>query len=439
LFMAGDYERLDGEMNQYVGSLEDLPDGSSRYEGLVGGLADLLRFGSLAPEVAFGHTTDWRRRVKNSTMADLAEAMLLTEWAWSARGNGFANSISSQNMALYEYRTEMAAAALDDLADRAAKNPLWYTLSLEVGLDQSKDREKLQALFDQGMATAPKYRPLYRRMLRILMPRWGGSYDDVDKFIDKIYAQSAKTRGYERYAELYSTYARLEGDELNLFADTPAFWSGMRTGYLGLVKRYPNSDAVLNSFANFACRADDKVTYNRLRGAVGKRLSSTSWSTKYSIESCDKKLAAAGEFPNSMVPDATPGERILSLGGVRLGMTRKELLAAKGNPIRKEDWYWVYYSVDSKHNGVVTPVFPPSTKESDGVVQAIAYSGDEISAPSELPYLDDWSSVEVLQKYGPQIRGRLTLHGEMTFKFRNDVYVNTRDEKVYRYGIAGVQ
>jgi len=124
LFMAGDYERLDSEMNQYMGALEDLPDGSSRYEGLVGGLMSLFRFGGLAPEVALGHTADWRRRVKNSVMADLAEAMLLWEWAYTARGNGYVNSITDQNYALYVYRTEMAAAALDDVADRAAKNPL---------------------------------------------------------------------------------------------------------------------------------------------------------------------------------------------------------------------------------------------------------------------------------------------------------------------------
>jgi membrane associated rhomboid family serine protease len=437
-FMAGDYERLESSMNEYMKSLADLPDGSSRYEGLVGGLTDLFRFGGLSPDVALGHTADWRRRVTASTMADLAEAMIFREWAWTARGTGFANSISSQNMAVYSYRTEMAAAALDDLADRASDNPLWYTLSLEVGLDQTKDREKLQAIFDRGWAKAPNYRPLYRRMLRILMPRWGGSYDDVDKFVNQIYAQTASARGYERYAELYSAYAQLEGDELDLFIDSQAFWSGMRSGYLGLLRRYPKSDAVLNSFANFACRANDKETYNRLRAAVTKRPSSDSWSAKYSIESCDKKLAAAGEFPDSMVPEAPPGERVLSLGRVRLGMTRGELLAAKPGPIRREDWYWVYHSVDSKHNGVLIAVFSPSTRESEGVVRAIAYSGDEMSAPPELPYLDDLSSVEVIQKYGPQINGRLTLSGEMTFKFRNGVYVNTRDEKVYRYGIAAL-
>jgi hypothetical protein len=275
-------------------------------------------------------------------------------------------------------------------------------------------------------------------MLRILMPRWGGSYDDVDRFINQIYAQTVNARGYERYAELYSTYARLEGDELDLFSDTHAFWSGMRSGYLGLVRRYSASDAVLNSFANFACRADDKDDYNRLRGAVGKRLSSTAWSTKYSIEACDKKLAVAGAFPNSLMPEALPGEVVRSLGGVRLGMTRRELLAAKGDPIRQEEAYWVYNSIDSKHNGVLTAAFSPSGQDSDGIVRAVEYTGDEMSAPTELPYLNGWTSVKVIEKYGAQIDGRLTLTGEMTFRFRNGVYVNTRDEKVYRYGIVTV-
>jgi len=439
LFMAGDYQRLETLMTQYMGSLEDLPDGSSRYEGLVGGLADLFRFGGLTPDIAFGHTADWRRMVKASTMADLVEAMLFSEWAWSARGTGFANSISAQNLAVYGYRTQMAVAALDEVADRASNNPIWYTLSLDVGLDQSKDKAQLRAIFDQGFAKAPKYRPLYRRMLRILMPRWGGSYEDVDKFIKQIDARSAKDEEYERYAELYSAYARMEGDDLDLFTDTPAFWSGMRTGYIGLLRRYPMSDSVLNSFANFSCRAGDKDTYGRLKGSVSQRLSSTAWTVKYSVASCDKKLGVTGGYTSSFTPEALPGERIHSLGGVRLGMTRMELLATKGRPIRQEEKYWVYNSIDSKHNGVLAATFSSSAQGSEGVVQAIEYTGDTESAPNELPCLNGWSTMKVVEKYGPQIEEIHPRTGETEVTFPNGVYITSHEDKVYRYGIFTVR
>jgi membrane associated rhomboid family serine protease len=438
LFMSGDYERLDSMMIRYSELLDDLPDGSSRYEGVVGGLTNLFRFGKLDALVEFGHTADWRRRVKGSVMADLIEAMVFSEWAYTARGTGAANSVSNKNMVLYAYRTEMAAAALAEVADRAHSNPLWFSLSLRVGLDQAIDKAQLREIFDQGFANNPDYRPLYGQMLRILMPRWLGSYQEVDQFINFIYAKTARGSGYEQYAELYSMYARAEGDELDLFRDTPAFWSGMRMGYVSLMKHYPTSDAVLNSFANFACRAGDAAEYNGLRSAVGKRFSSTSWSTKYSIAACDKQLAPGGDFRALRALEDVPTGPIQSLGGIRIGMTRQELLAARGSPIHQEEKYWVYNSVDSKHNGVLTVVFSPPRQGSEETVLAIAYSGDEASAPAELPYLNEMNTVKVLEAYGPQIRGNLTLHAEMTFTFRNGVYINTRDQKVYRYGIFAI-
>jgi hypothetical protein len=271
-------------------------------------------------------------------------------------------------------------------------------------------------------------------MLRILMPKWFGSHEDVDKFINAIYAQTAPTRGYERYTELYSTYTYMEGDDLDLFRDTPAFWSGMRTGFYGLVKRYPRSDVILNRFANFACRAGDQSEYNRLRSAIGKRFSATAWSTKYSIDTCDKRLGAGGEF-HALGVLSDVAERVESLSGARIGMTRRELLAAKGRPVQQEENYWVYNTIDSKHNGVVTAVFSPSRDGSEETVLAVAYSGDLASAPAELPYLNDTSVIDVLQSYGPQLSGHLALHADVTYTFRNGIYVNTREEKVYRYGI----
>jgi hypothetical protein len=303
----------------------------------------------------------------------------------------------------------------------------------------------LREIFDEGWSRAADYRPLYRAMLRALMPRWGGSYEEVNRFIGDIQAKTSRTRGYERYAELYSMYANLEGDELDLFGDTPAYWSGMKSGYVGLLKRYPKSDVILNSFASFACRAGDKDTYSALRGSLEKRISSLIWTDKYSVQSCDKKFAitdiklglaslASPELPY----DSLSGDRIRVLGGVRLGMTSQELIAAKGQPIRKSGTGWVYNTIDSSHDGILTISFGGTGPDSGGSVQTIEYSGDAASSPGELPYMNDWKSVRVLETFGPQTSGRLTLFGEMTFKFGNGVFVDTHDEKVYRYGISSL-
>jgi hypothetical protein len=208
----------------------------------------------------------------------------------------------------------------------------------------------------------------------------------------------------------------------------------MRTGFYGLVKRYPTSDVILNSFANFACRAADKAEYNRLRDSVKRRFSATAWSTKYSMDACDKQLGAGSEFHALGVLSDAVG-RIESLSGVRIGMTRGDLLAAKGRPVQQEENYWVYNTIDSKHNGVVTAVFSLSGEGSEGTIVAVAYSGDQASAPPELPYLNDTSVIDVLQNYGPQITGHLSLHADVTYTFRNGIYINSREEKVYRYGI----
>jgi membrane associated rhomboid family serine protease len=433
-FLNGDYQRLDSLMRESSTNAGDLPDGGSRYEALVSGLSTLFSNGPQSIDTFFQHTADWRRSVKDPTIADLVEAQLFSAWAWAARGGGYANAVNAQNMMLYSYRTQMAAAALDELAKRAIENPFWYTLSLDVGLDQGTDREQLHGIFIQGRANAPDYLPLYRRMLRILMPRWRGSYAEVDRFINEIQTQTEASRGYEWYARLYSSYARMEGDEVDLFHDTPAIWSEMRSGYLDLVKRYPTSDSVLNNFANFACRAQDKNEYKRLRGAVGKRFSATAWTTKYSLDLCDQQMGTSSR--TALDVDIASG-RIQSLGGIHIGMSRKDLLAAKGHPDLQEASYWVYGAIDSKHcgGGFLTVAFSASQGSPEGKAVAVAYNGDQACAPAELPYLNGSSSVEILQDYGPQITGEMTLHAPMSFTFRNGLYVNVRDEHVYSYGI----
>ena len=116
-------------------------------------------------------------------------------------------------------------------------------------------------------------------------------------------------------------------------------------------------------------------------------------------------------------------------------MTPKQLTAARGPPIRQESTHWIYNTTDPKHGGLLTVVFSRSPESSEETIQSIAYAGHAVSAPREVPFLNELSSAEIISMYGPQIAGTLTLEGPMTFKFKNGIYADTRDEKVFQYGI----
>lgn len=444
LFSNADYGALEVLMNRTMRHLDDLPDGSSSFEGIIAGLDDLFSYGAYSPLDLLGKTADWRRRVPGSVHADVLDAFIFSRFAWAARGGGYAASVTPQAWAMFSYRTEMAAAALDDTRQRARADPAWYMMSMNVGLDRKADVASLHALHDEGSALFPDYLPLHRAMLRILMPRWGGSYKDEDAFISRVAEQAPDGQGAGRYATLYSSYARMEGDEVDLFADTFADWKRMQKGFEDLEKRHPASDFLLNEFVNNACRANDAPKYRSLRPTLEGRYSSLAWTAKYSLKACDLRFPAAQPASirqtGSVVPARTAGpegtshEAFTMIGGVRVGMTTRELLAAKGPPAIKMPRYWNYNTVDERHDGVLTALLGERSGTESQTVEAVSYVGNRESAPAEVPYLKGSSRADLIRQFGKPAREYP--HGAMTqLTFPNGVYANLHNDAVIDYGI----
>jgi hypothetical protein len=309
-FMNGDYASLNTLMKRSAQHQADLADGSSSYSALTSGLDYLFSYGKLDFLEALGRTSDWRRVVHDPLESDIVEAMLFSDWAWGVRGGGYANSVSAQAFALFTHRTEMAAAALHDTAALASSSPLWYQLSLSVGLDQSMGAEKLRDIFNRGFVDFPMHLPLYRQMLRSLMPRWGGSYEAVDQFIADVHKHTVGRLGFEMYARLYWIYAALEGDDVDIFSDAKADWPTMRSGFDDMIRHHPRSDYLFNVYANFACRSGDKDKYEALRSIITARESAAAWSNKFSIQICDKRfVTAATAGAGTSTPAVTASER----------------------------------------------------------------------------------------------------------------------------------
>jgi hypothetical protein len=304
LFLSGDYAGLDALIRGGEARLSDLPDGSSTLSAVYAGLDNLFTYSRLTVQEVLSHTAVWRRTVRGSAEPDLVEAILFRDWAWSARGHGGAPDVTPQAWALFAYRSEMAAAALEDAKPLSRINPDWYVQSLNVGLDQSSRADQLRVVFNEGVQRFSTYNRLYSAMLRILMPRWLGSYENIDGFIRDVSGAlpSPLTHDWSfdnpagdpaLYARLYWTYASLERDEINIFSDAQARWDMMRPGFNMLRQRYPTSDFVLNGFAKMACVAGDHDTYGQLRPRLTGHVSASAWSEKLTLASCDAKMTRA--------------------------------------------------------------------------------------------------------------------------------------------------
>ena len=291
LFWEGDYKTLDSLMTQYTHDLADLPDGGSTLSGLTAGLRNLFEYGGLDIQQLLGRTADWRRAAPASYQPELIEAMVFESWAWSVRGHGFANDVTRQAWAVFAHRTEMAAAGLREIADRAAVSPLWYELSLDVGLDQSLGVDRLREIFDQGSPKFPGYYGLHRSMLRILMPRWGGSYGGVNQFIQAVSSEMPPARRAETYARLFWIYDALESGDANIFEDAQANWEYLEGGFYDLMRRYPKSNLPVNGLARLACVANDAAEFKNLQRQLQSRYSAAAWSAKVSLQSCEAKFA----------------------------------------------------------------------------------------------------------------------------------------------------
>jgi hypothetical protein len=123
-----------------------------------------------------------------------------------------------------------AQAALEDLVGHA--DPEWYALAVSVGLDAGKTPEDLHEIADQGRKYYPTYYPIYNQMMRVLMPRWQGSYDDENRFVNQMSNRWSSSPDLILYARLYWMYSSLEYDQISIFEDGAADWHLVMPGSL---------------------------------------------------------------------------------------------------------------------------------------------------------------------------------------------------------------
>jgi rhomboid protease GluP len=290
-FIGGDFEQLDRVL-----SATDAParyrDGSWELSGWLFGLSEVL--GEARDwEANLSRVHQWQQQFPQSRIPLLAEALLYKERGWNARGAGRQDTVSPAGWLLFEYALGGASNLLSRQELQGWTSPIKYKFALDLGTDTSASLGAQYALYDEAVAAFPDYLPLHRAMLRYLLPRWHGSIEDVDVLVAQAVAATRDRLGNEMYARLYSTLAEYEGPEFDLFGKSAARWDKMKVGFEEMLARYPQSLAVLNDYASFACRAEDYRTFTALKVRLGDRIYLNSWPEKHSPQDCTARARLA--------------------------------------------------------------------------------------------------------------------------------------------------
>jgi len=287
-FGSGRYMELDQYIEKLSKPDETFDDGRPRLAGVKPGLSQWFDAykewkGNL------DRIAGWRKEYPHAYAADLVEAILWRSWAWSARGQGYANTVTEEGWTLYRERLGHARKILEETQSRGRGSPLWYELRLDIAQDLSADHEDFFVILNEGVKKYPSYLPLYWITTSYLSPRWGGSYEAVDAFAHAA-VKFGSAPNPSTYARIYWTLSNYEGLEFDPFKDSPLSWPEMKRSFEDLMQKYPKSIWNLNGFASFACRANDGATYGTLRAKLGERIEDQAWPANYSVDVCDARL-----------------------------------------------------------------------------------------------------------------------------------------------------
>lgn len=214
---------------------------------------------------------EWRKANPASPTARLAHAMFPLQYAWFARGGGYAHSVRKDAWAIFAERVEEARKALEGLDAEAKSDPAWYAAMLDVGLAQGWSPNRIDRLYRQGIARHPYYIPIYFAASAYYAPRWYGSVGALRKFVEEATAITAEQLGETLYARLnWSLWTE------KMFVDGQADWTRMKAGFERIVRDHPDPWNV-NSYAKFACLATDMATVSRLASVIGNNAIAMVW------------------------------------------------------------------------------------------------------------------------------------------------------------------
>lgn len=218
---------------------------------------------------------------KDRSLALAVMGQFYADYAWDARGNGYADSITEKMAALMFDRLKTAQAAAEKAFEIDADNALACVTMMQIEQLQGEGRPRLELWYERAIAADPQNMSSRMRKLSYLSPKWYGK--GVDDLLDfgrgcakDIGVQPALGLMIVETHERVSKYVS-EGSPSEVraeyFAEHPEAWDEVKAAYAKYLKTVPDSLYHRSRFAQIALWAGDLEVANAQFKAMGDRFS----------------------------------------------------------------------------------------------------------------------------------------------------------------------
>jgi len=222
---------------------------------------------------------NWRETMPESVTAKIAQGHFLTEYAWFARGSGYAHTVSFQGHMVFRQRLGQARLLLMPLQSEFVErqmpyDPFWGAVMLRIALGQGWKPDNYEELLTIIKELSPRYWGYDVSRAYSLLPRWYGSSENDWVDYAGWAADQENGLGDEGYARVVT---RMVGFYGSVFRETRADRARTLRGLRILLDKYPDSELIASQAARLAVVGRDREMAKALFERLGDTYIEGAW------------------------------------------------------------------------------------------------------------------------------------------------------------------
>lgn len=125
----------------------------------------------------------WIQQKPDSIYANVALGSAQVGDAWDARGTGFGDEVTDDQMSKFKVKLKEAEATLNKMSEKRNNCVHWYRAMQTVGLGSGYYPDVMADLLNQAIAVEPLYWSVYNGHAVYLLPRWYGDEGEWVSFL----------------------------------------------------------------------------------------------------------------------------------------------------------------------------------------------------------------------------------------------------------------